>query len=349
MARILSYGAELRSSLEFAWGNAVSSTSYTTPGRGGYTGTYFATVSGGVTAGWNIPGTTEFFFRCAIRLSAQSNTTPVARIQFFDATGGGGNSVLLLASPDSGANLGQLKITAGASTVLGTITGSVLSTSAWTLVEVYFKLDASVGVCTVKYNGTQVFTFSGNTNPNSRTNVQSLGFISAGGTAESFDDVAINDTTTGTNNSWAGDGYVFALTPNGNGDVSQWTNNSGNSTNNYSHVNTLPPQITTYVQDGTVGDQDFYTLTDFPTIITPFTVTLVWIQIYAERVSPGTAQNMDFGLETSSTKYLTGSPVALTASPVLYSSTPWLLNPNSGVAWTTADINALAAGVKVTT
>ena len=75
-----------------------------------------------------------------------------------------------------------------------------------------------------------------------------------------FDDIAVNDTTGGSQNSWCGSGKVIALYPNAAGDANAWLDTSlgAGTTNNYTLVDEIPPNNTDYVQSGVLNSVDMY-------------------------------------------------------------------------------------------
>jgi hypothetical protein len=100
---------------------------------------------------------------------------------------------------------------------------------------------------------------------------------------------------------------------------------------------------TTYVYAGTVGHEDLYDLADLTT--TPTTILAVQSRMSAKKSDTG-ARNGQIRLKSGATE-VGGSDTALSTS---YG---WLtrvdtVDPNTGVPWTAAAINALQVGPKVT-
>jgi hypothetical protein len=99
----------------------------------------------------------------------------------------------------------------------------------------------------------------------------------------------------------------------------------------------------TYVYAGTVGHEDLYDLADLTT--TPTTILAVHSRMSAKKSDTG-ARNGQIRLKSGATE-VGGSDTALSTS---YG---WLtrvdtVDPNTGVPWTAAAINALQVGPKVT-
>lgn len=236
---------------------------------------------------------------------------------------------------------GQIRAYAGAGTTL-LFTGGAMTINTWYLVEVRAKIANSGGAVEVKIDGVSIGSFSGDTQPSTATNITSLGFDtdSASGAGKIFvDDFGINDTTTASDNAWLGDGKIIALTPNGNGDSSQFTGSDGNSTDNYLLVDDTADD-TDYVESGTSGQKDLYQLSN--TGLSGITVSRVWVEARAKSTTTATTIKMihkSGGTQVSSTQNLgTSFGVVRGADAVL--------DP-AGAAWTATTLNGLQAGVEV--
>jgi hypothetical protein len=158
------------------------------------------------------------------------------------------------------------------------------------------------------------------------------------------DDYYACDIQGSTNNDFLGDVRVQAVFPNGNGNYSQLTNDLGNMTNNYTHVDEADPNDDTdYVESSNAGDKDTYTYQDLPT--TTGTVYGVQVMTYAKKTDSGsrTIRNL---ARLSGTDADNGSDIALpsgyTYLPSIFETKP------GGGAWTITDVNNAEFGVKVT-
>lgn len=235
------------------------------------------------------------------------------------------------------------------------ITGlTTLQGGNWYLLELHYKLPStpggSDGRLDLKIEGTSEGFWIGNTAPlgsNAITraywwgNPLGLQWIN-------YDDLAINDNTGTADNTWCGDGYVLALRPNAQGSSNQWLRNDTNlaAVNNYDRVSEVPPDnASTYVYSQTVGNKDFYNLTDLVGLLPADAIRRLWISTYAsEAVAGGDA--FQVGLYINSTEYWSANQILSTLWQAFQGSV-YSTNPNTAAAWTQADVNALQVGIKV--
>ncbi len=236
---------------------------------------------------------------------------------------------------------GQFRAYTGAGTTL-LFTGGAMAVNTWYLVEMRAKIADSGGAVEVKIDGVSVGSFSGDTKPSTATGATSLGFDtdSASGAGKMFvDDFAVNDTTTATDNAWAGDGKIIALFPNADGDSSQWVGSDGNSTNNYLLVDDTADD-TDYVESSASGNKDLYNLS--ATGLTGVTVSRVWVEARAKSTTTATTMKLihkSGGTQVSSTQNVGTSFAVVRGADAL-------LDP-AGAAWTATTLDALQAGVEV--
>lgn len=141
----------------------------------------------------------------------------------------------------------------------------------WHLFELYVKFAGSGGRVMLWHNDTLEMDWTGSlVGPSAETQCSLFRphteQISGGATNGTYyDDVAINDLTGPTNNGRIGDGYVFALTPDGAGSSSQCFNPTGTSVDNFNFINKLPGENETgFVAPTAVNDKDLYTISEPP-------------------------------------------------------------------------------------
>lgn len=222
-----------------------------------------------------------------------------------------------------------------------------LANNTWYLVEVHFKM-ADSGIIQSKINGVLDINYSGDTTPGAETtfNRTCFGFLNASFryTNTFVDDIAINDTSGATDNSWCGDGRVIALTPNANGDSSQFVGSDTNSTDNYLLVDEVPSDgDTSYVESATVGEKDLYNLTACG--LTSVNIARVWIESRAKDTTTGDG-TIKLLAKTESTEYESAN-IDLSTSYAAQKGTDYTVNPNTSAAWTTTQLDALQVGIKV--
>ncbi len=132
--------------------------------------------------------------------------------------------------------------------------------------------------------------------------------------------------------------------PNGAGNSTQFT--AVGDSANYLCVDDLsssPDSDTTYVEHSTTGTKlDLYTF-DFSGV--PSNAIISNIAIYGrfKRVG-GTYTSNKLAIRIASTNYLSGNKGTAT-SYTLYGNI-WVTNPNSGAAWTVANLSTLECGVE---
>lgn len=252
----------------------------------------------------------------------------------------------------------RLLLMSGAGGALGHIPGTVLDRgdavlrmNAWYVVELYAKIANSGGTATVKVNNTTDMSFVGDTAANANEYVEVVRFgTSISSTANTIhytylDDIAINDTTGDYQNSWAGYGGVYLLTPNADGTATDWTPSAG--TTNYTQVDERPDDAnTTYVTAELPGAKDLYGLTDLPATVTQ--VDLVQVVYQAALQEAGLNQMRDV-IEHGGTVYGGYTQNITSEQPdyIFYAGTPWYTAPGGTTSWGTADVAGLYAGIEV--
>ncbi len=231
-----------------------------------------------------------------------------------------------------------------AGTLLTTTAAGIISLTAWNYFEIETVISTTVGSITIYLNGNTVtpivaLTGINNANAGVGTSVNQIRFgANNGNYSGSFD---VDDYYEADTNTRVGEGFIETIRPNADGTIT-WTPNSG--ANNFSRVNeTLVDGDTTYVQTGTLNNQDLYDMVNLAG--TPVT-------IYG-------AQVVNFGLKTDATTRAIGLSVksASTTSvgpnytlTTTYSRFERMLitDPDTGSAWGTSGINAVQSGPKVT-
>ena len=201
-------------------------------------------------------------------------------------------------------------------------TGNNSLTFGWQVLEVYYKISDTVGVLTVRIDGVEKFTFSGDTKPGADSTIDNLLInMAIGSNAAYFDDFAIDTAA------WCGLGYYVALTPDGAGDVTQWTPTGAA---NYQNVS-IPANDATF-NTGATGQTDNYAMT---------TITLgssmVERIIPFVRASNPSGGTINVGLKTGGTNYTAGI-VAPTSLTWLIGS-EYAVSPNTSAEWTQTDLN----------
>jgi hypothetical protein len=329
MARILTEGFELQDMVGFSTSTIGSiSTSVKRSGNASLT------LAGGKDLTYSFPASySEFYIRAGIYL----NTINGLSIRWYK------NSV----------ELGSIRTDTSGSILIYTSTGTLratgttpLSTGIWYLIEIKVLINDTTGSIEVKLDGASEVSFSGDTKPGTDTDANVMKFYGLTSNGFNLDDVALNDTSGGADNSWCGDGKIIMLIPNGNGDASGLTGSDGNSTDNYLLVDEAPSDDdTTYVEGTVVDTEDLYALSNMT--VSGITIKRVWVAARAkDTVASG--REISLNIKPSGGTTQLGTSVAL-----LDSYTKNILgdyyttNPVTTSAWQISELDSLQAGVRI--
>lgn len=179
--------------LEAEYGSWNGATGFTVTGLQKAHGAYSIASSIG-TCFWFLTGVAELYCRVYFRYSTGTAAGSVLRF---------GNSTTILGrlylNPTT-KKLSFLRL----STIVATGTHD-LEPDTWYLVEVHYVLDQTSGTFHVRVDGEDDFNFSGDTNADTPTTFTRfyLEKTSFGG-AHYYDDIAVNNTDGGSDNSWIG-------------------------------------------------------------------------------------------------------------------------------------------------
>lgn len=277
-------------------------------------------------------------------------------------TGAAGARTTIMSFMDAGTNQVDLRWNSGDNTLAVTRNGTVLGSTAYALTNnAYYHLEfkavihPSAGTVDVYINGINRISLSGlNTRvtANSSCNQVSIGPDVTAGNAVApvwdFDDVIFWDgqTTDQAGNpdihDVIGDNGLAWLLPTGAGTTTQFTPDSGS---NYARVNEATPDgDTSYVEDATVGHIDTYAMADLPASAVS---VLSLVQISNARKTDLGSRSIKSEIRTGGTNYASTLVSALGDTYLYEWGGSWGTNPNTGVAWTPSDVNAIESGQQV--
>jgi hypothetical protein len=239
-------------------------------------------------------------------------------------------------------------VTARRGSTSGTILGSVAAGTlgiGWHYIEAQVKVNDSTGIAKVRFDGstTNSINFSGDTKnagTNSTIDQVRVG-VSGAGTNMNFDDLYVLNSLGSTNNNFLGDVRVYTLMPNANGDRSEMTGSDGNSTDNYLLVDEVPYSTADYVDGDVAAEGDLYNIQSLGS--TPATIFAVQNTVIAAKDDAG-ARSIKPIIKIGGTTY-NGATTALSTAYDSY-MTIYETNPNSGVAWTNANVDSLQIGAE---
>jgi hypothetical protein len=283
----------------------------------------------------NFPATTQGY----IGFAYQQVTFVGQNMDFLVLLGDSNTTTKLSLRWPSNAS-GNLQIVRGDGTVLATTsTPVILSASTWYYLELGWKIDPSAGFATLRCNGVQVATFSGNTRNGTASSCDNfyLGNGAQMNNGPHFDDLYLCDNAGTTNNNFLGDVRVYTLPPTGAGANTGLTPSTAP---NWDCVNETPPSATDYVS-GTSG-KDTYATTDLPA--TAASVLGVQVGAVAKKSDAG-ARSLKTTVRRGSTDYSDAGTVLGTSDVTLLSVRE--TDPSTSAAWTNAAVNAMEIGVEV--
>lgn len=356
MARLFTTGFELGAITEH---NAVSSLiGFAVSTDYARTGTYCAQASSRLAyfSHTLTDNPNEVYVRLAVRFESGANNgpNPSGTYQAFLALLEAGNCHLsLVIYPDDM----RLRLLRGATQNMGYEGGELLGTGSivlrmatWYVLEVYAKIANSGGAATVKVNSVTDIGYSGDTAASANEYVDIARFgLSYPATATlyhylRFDDIAINDTTGDFQNTWAGQGGVYYMRPVADTATVEWTQSAG--TSHWETVDEIPANTTDYIYAREAGSTDLFEVNNLPAEVTSVDMVQVIYQTALEAAGLNVVRDVVSHAGTvysGYTQYIT----SITPNYVYYGGTPYYTQPGGTVAWGTAEVAALQAGVEV--
>lgn len=279
----------------------------------------------------NVSAVSEFYFRIAGRW-ASFNSNQWLQFRKGSTVIGGLRT-----------NTSTRRIEALTSTGTLVATGTVsLSLDTWYLIEVHYKIADASGDFEVKIDGITPFDidFSGDTKPGADTTIDNI-FVQGAGGNTWYDDLAFNDTSGSSDNSWCEDGHVVLLMPDSDGDVTTWSGSDGDMINNYLLVDEIPSDSdTTYVESITISGYDLYNLE--ASALTGTSIRRIWVESRTKNTVAAGGQ-VAHVIKTNGTEYV-GSGINLLTSYTRCVGEEYTQNPNTAAAWTVANLDALQVG-----
>jgi hypothetical protein len=214
----------------------------------------------------------------------------------------------------------------------------------------FFEIKATIadsgGTAVVRVNEAEIINFTGDTrNGGSSTNIDMVGLHDvAFNTAcpdSYYDDFYVCDASGSVNNDFLGIGRVQTLLPDGAGADNDLTPVGSGS--NYENVNDVPWSSTDYNYSTTAGDRDLYTLDDLASA----TAEVAGIQTVLIAQSSDAAAGVKAALRSGGTVYY-DADVVLNGTPSDVSIVVREDDPATSAPWTVSGVNALEAGMEVT-
>lgn len=209
--------------------------------------------------------------------------------------------------------------------------------------EIKTYVHSTLGTVSVRLNGTEIISFSGNTRNGGTGVMDNIAFGSNSGTGAQFrfDDLYVCDTTGSKNNDFLGDVFVQIVRPNGNGNYSQFVGQDSDSTNNYLNVDeTTSDGDTTYNQAGTATNKDSYAVGDLTG-----SNTVLGVQVGTMAKHTGSGGTMRHLVRRSSTDAFGATKTP--AASYDHALHLWESDPIASADWTITNFNASEFGVEI--
>lgn len=237
---------------------------------------------------------------------------------------------------------GSISVRNFISGIIGTTAAAALSLGTWSFLEVQAKCHLNAGTCIIRVNNTQVLSLS-----NIRTiddtycaagfNGLQLGDVGDANEAM-YDDLYIAG---GDNEAFYGDLVIETLYPSGNGAVNEWRGNDGNTVDNYLLVNEVgTPSGSGYVRTSINDQRDIYQLSNLATLAAGIVGVDHSVHIGRDSDTPAQMRMLSRGNSDTATEPLTVNTGSHTQHFALAT------NPETGSAWTVAEVNALQTGIQ---
>jgi hypothetical protein len=341
MTRIFTDGAESGDTRKFSTvvGTSSSIAAYTSTKRTGAYSYRFWYIYGPLYMYRTLSASyTEFYCRFAANISGG---VPYSLFSWYNTMSNIAGSLRITAY---GANTGYFTVYDG-NTLRATSPAFTLIGGEWHLWEIHVKMAADPnGIIEVKYDGVPLLSFTGATNAQASMDTIMFACTTQDNCATYFDDIALNDTAGGVDNSWCGDGGVLAaLVPmTGAAEYSDLIASTGNA---WDCVNEMPVNTTDYVYESTVDKKSTYIMTDLASLAAGTAIKRVWVELNAVESSPEGGKIAT--LLRSGTTDTQGVDQTLGLTYASFNSSEYLVDPADSAAWTEAKVNALQAGAVV--
>lgn len=243
------------------------------------------------------------------------------------------------------SSLGELVVYrasgASAGTELGRTATNVIHENAWHFLKIYMVISDTVGEVIIRIDNNVELTLSGQDTKNhaSLSTVDQViyGTLAAGGSAVNqtgqWDDCYISDGDI------LPEGTLFCSNPTGDA-VAGFTRSTGAT--NYGTVDEDPVSTADYNESAVIGTADLFDMEDLAS--TPKTIMAVILTAVARKTDAG---DRALGLRVKSGATTSEGPDNWLGTSSLHYDRILYTDPNTGVAWTAAAVNALQAGYKV--
>lgn len=225
----------------------------------------------------------------------------------------------------------------------GSVKGSfTLPVGVWNYLSIKLKVANTGGTIDVELNGTNVMTFSGDTNEGGNEFVDTVSFGGDVVQDWTYDDIIITDDAgSAPFNTLLADRRIETILPNATGDSAGFTANP--AVDNFLNVDEASPDDdTTFVESDTSTTKDLYNMTALG--FSPASIDAVNVVALATNPDAGTTQfkhKVKSGT-TEGTGLAKSPPLGYTVFDEIF-----LNNPDTAAAWTESEINTMQAGMEI--
>lgn len=228
--------------------------------------------------------------------------------------------------------------------LLGTSSGSAITTGVWSYIEIKVKIHSSTGTVDIWVDGANVLSLTGqNTNGSGTTQINRVQFTGSQNTNDhtQLDDIYILDNTGSFNNAVLGPRVVKMIVPASDAGTNQYTPDSGST--HYDRLTENPQDSTTYLESTVSDDRELFGMTtlnlksvaglQMNTVakVTDNTVYSLKNSIHTGGGSP--TDSDDTAQTVADSNYLTQSRVVET-------------NPETSALWNQTQVNGAQFGFK---
>lgn len=231
-------------------------------------------------------------------------------------------------------------------TLLATGTASIIK-DTWYYIEAKVTVHDSTGSVIINVDNVEDINISGVDTQQTSSGVDSIrvGSLTNCNNANFIyiDDVYICDTLGSINNDFLGPVKVERISPSGNGYNSDFVGSDADSTDNYLHVDEISDDgDTSYVQSDVVSDIDSFEYGNLTGDIG--TVHGVALHSFAKKQDT-LSRNFKQFVRVSGTNYLSAEYTPVTSYQPFFDI--WEENPNTATGWSESDVNAIEAGIEI--
>ena len=333
MTRLWTDGFELQDLYGYCYGTWASTS--TTQKRSGNASASVGNT-GPTSQGWfnfSFDAVDEFYLRAGIYVTAsnlwpqiiwQTGDTEVGYIHFTTC-----NKLIAFVT-----GVGQV----------GTGTTSLFN-NVWYLLEIHVKIHGTTGVIEVKIDGKSALEidYTGNTGSGTINTIEF--FIGYGGLGETnyawIDDIALNDTAGGVDDSWPGEGKIIVMMPNDDSTPLELTPSA--ASDHHLLVDEVPTDgDTTYVEGSVVDEEDMYTLT--PSGLVNVDINRVWTEARSRKLSASDGHVALITKAAGGAEVSGGDKELLTTYSRKVLGAEELENPVDSNPWEVADVDLIEIG-----